>query len=244
MRSLIFLLFLFLLSESRRYDAECPFLTDREYRDRLARGRCPRKPISPTTSSPAAPPKLSRGLLPVDAKKKLLKFIFLNKQRLVNITMKTDSLVQYDVIEGSFVEIGCDTKVTNETQIHWFFNGLPLDSSDFNWRIQTTDSHRRIFLAPVLRRFDVGVFECYVNETSSGAVRLNVETIWGALLEGLKAYGIGAAFSLPIVLIVAIYRVYRPEQPLDDAIFETEATDWSMEFDEMMLNLRKIEKAE
>jgi hypothetical protein len=58
---------------------------------------------------------------------------------------------------------------------------------------------------------------------------------------------ISALFSLPIVIIASAYRLYRPEvhspKPMDDLFDDDdEAQHLHMEFDEMILNLKKVEQ--
>ena len=59
---------------------------------------------------------------------------------------------------------------------------------------------------------------------------------------GFENYLIGMAFSFPLVLIATAYRLYRPEDPRAMSTVFDEDKDLTMEFDEIMLNLKKVEQ--
>lgn len=136
------------------------------------------------------------------AQKKLLKFVYFGKQRTVKITFKRGHVQNFTAIEGSFLDIKCDLnkKEANEvrisfklfelsrincfqTQIRWFFDGLPLNPSAFDWRVQSTHKNQRLLLAPTLVQYDSGLFECYVNDDFRGGVQLRVVTIWVGIFK-------------------------------------------------------------
>lgn len=109
--------------------------------------------------------------------------------------MRRGEVDRVNAIEGSFLELRCDAdkKEWNEvscfrfialhllrvqTLIRWFFDGLPLDPSFFNWRVQSTNKNQRLLLAPTLAQYDSGLFECFVDEDFRGSVQLKIQTIW------------------------------------------------------------------
>lgn len=66
------------------------------------------------------------------------------------------------------------------------------------------------------------------------------------MFAGFENYLIGALFSLPLVIIAAAYRLYQPEahapNPMDDLFDDEDEDHLYMEFDEMILNLKKVEQ--
>lgn len=56
---------------------------------------------------------------------------------------------------------------------------------------------------------------------------------------------IGMAFSFPLIIFAAAYRLYRPEQIklANEFLYSNEdENDFTMQFDEVMLNLKKVEQ--
>ncbi|KAI6190850.1 hypothetical protein M3Y97_00163700 [Aphelenchoides bicaudatus] len=207
-----------------------------------------------TTAKPSMnPPNLKHSTLVATIQKKLLKFVYFGKQRTITVKLSRDQVDSSHLIEGSFLEIRCDVdkKKYNDLIIKFrhrfsgFSTGFLLDPSVFNWRVQSLKKNQRILLAPTLSEYDNGLFECFIEDDFRGGVHLHVKTIWNSVFLGLGNYLIGALFSVPLVIIATAYRLYRPEahapKPMDD-LFEDEEENLHMEFDEMLLNLKKVEQ--
>lgn len=112
--------------------------------------------------------------------------------------------------------------------------------------MQSAENNQRLLLTPVLEEYDNGLFECYVDDYFRGGLQMKTVTVWESVFTGFNNYLIGMAFSFPMFIFAAAYRIFGPGLSalgIAGELFNREQNDvLNMNFDEMMLNLQKVEQ--
>uniref|UniRef100_A0A1I7SJS6 Uncharacterized protein n=2 Tax=Bursaphelenchus xylophilus TaxID=6326 RepID=A0A1I7SJS6_BURXY len=119
---IIFLLFLpnSLAQDEFLPDEECESMNSEALREKIREGLCKPIQFGREEASTTTTQKPKRKLISAHTKRRLMKIIYFGNQRYLNVTLNTkkkESIQLLEVVEGTFLELKCNTNNTlaNET---------------------------------------------------------------------------------------------------------------------------------
>uniref|UniRef100_A0AC35U2Y6 Ig-like domain-containing protein n=1 Tax=Rhabditophanes sp. KR3021 TaxID=114890 RepID=A0AC35U2Y6_9BILA len=143
-------------------------------------------------------------------KKVFMKLMFVGQQKRYEHEL-VEGISSIHMMEGIFLSLKCPTKHENDTAF-WSKNGTPINNLNFeNWRISVNFQRCLLYLAPLIKESDVGVYECRINKTVQSSVHITIITGEEAYAKGFIAYLVSVIYVVPIVVLALVYRCFYPQ---------------------------------